>query len=177
MKTECDLQGECRALYFHRTAESPQLKLVILQLIVSLVAIIYGASLFVKELTNISESLGVPALVVSLIITPFATELPEKFNSVMWMGRKKDTLALGNITGAMVFQSLIPVAIGMCFTEWKLYTDGDWHALVAVGTALLSGAILYGRLIFTKKGFGLGSLLFGGLLYAAFVGVTVWSVV
>jgi cation:H+ antiporter len=177
MKTEGDLDGECRALYFHRTAESPQLKLIILQIIVALVAIIYGASLFVKELTNISESLGVPALVVSLIITPFATELPEKFNSVMWMGRKKDTLALGNITGAMVFQSLIPVAIGMCFTEWKLYTDGDWHALVAVGTALLSGAILYGRLIFTKKGFGLGSLLFGGLLYAAFVGVTIWSVV
>jgi cation:H+ antiporter len=177
MKTEGDLEGECRALYFHRTAESPQLKPIILQLVVSLVAIIYGASLFVKELTNISETLGVPALVISLIITPFATELPEKFNSVMWMGRKKDTLALGNITGAMVFQSLIPVAIGMCATDWDLNKDGDWHALVAVGVALLSGTILYGRLRLTKKGFGLGSLLFGGLLYAAFVTVTIWSVV
>jgi hypothetical protein len=29
----------------------------------------------------------------------------------------------------------------------------------------------------TKKGFGLGSLLFGGLLYVVFVAVTVWSVV
>ena len=28
-------------------------------------------------------------------ITPVATELPEKFNSVMWMRQKKDTLALG----------------------------------------------------------------------------------
>jgi cation:H+ antiporter len=176
MKTEGDLDGECRALYFHRTAESPQLKLVILQIVVALVAIIYGASLFVKELRVISDSLGVPALVISLIITPFATELPEKFNSVMWMGRKKDTLALGNITGAMVFQSLIPVAVGMCFTDWRLYADGDWHALVAVGTALFSGLILYGRLLFTKKGFGLGSLLFGGLLYAGFVTVTIWSV-
>jgi cation:H+ antiporter len=178
MKTEGDLEGESRALYFHRTAESPQLKLIVLQIVVALVAIIYGASLFVRELTHISEGLGVPALVVSLIITPFATELPEKFNSVMWMRRKKDTLALGNITGAMVFQSLIPVAIGICFTDWKLYKgDGDWHALVAVGVALLSGLILYGRLRLTKKGFGLGSLLFGGLLYAAFVAVTVWSVV
>jgi cation:H+ antiporter len=177
MKTEGDLEGESRALYFHRTAESPQLKLVILQIIVALVAIIYGASLFVKELTGISESLGVPALIISLLITPFATELPEKFNSVMWMGRKKDTLALGNITGAMVFQSMIPVALGMCLTDWKLHTGGDWHALVAVGTALLSGCVLYWRLLFTKKGFGLGSLLFGGLLYVAFVTVTIWSIV
>jgi cation:H+ antiporter len=178
MKTEGDLQGESRALYFHRTAESPDLKRVILQIVVALGAIIYGASLFVKELTVVSESLGVPALVVSLIITPFATELPEKFNSVMWMGRRKDTLALGNITGAMVFQSLIPVAIGVCFTDWRLYKgDGDWHALLAVAVALFSGLILYGRLRLTKKGFGLGSLLFGGLLYAAFVTVTIWSVV
>jgi cation:H+ antiporter len=176
MKTEGDLEGECRALYFHRTAESPQLKLVILQIAVSLIAIIYGADLFVKQLTKASEAIGVPALVISLLITPFATELPEKFNSVMWMGRKKDTLALGNITGAMVFQSMIPVAVGMAFTEWRLYSHGDWHALVAAGVALFSGLILYGRLRLTKKGFGLGSLLFGGLLYAGFVAVTIWSV-
>jgi cation:H+ antiporter len=176
MKSEGDLQGECRALYFHRTAESPQLKLIIVQILVSLVAIVYGASLFVKELTVISEALQVPALVISLIITPFATELPEKFNSVMWMGRKKDTLALGNITGAMVFQSMIPVAIGMWATDWDLNKDGSWYAMLAVGMALLSGLILYGRLRFAKKGFGLGSLLFGGVLYGVFVGITIWSV-
>ena len=42
--------------------------------------------------------------------------------------------------------------------------------------ALLSGAILYGRLRLTKRGFGVGSLLFGGVLYAAFLGVTLWSI-
>jgi cation:H+ antiporter len=176
MKSEGDLEGDCRALYFHRTAESPQLKLVILQIIVALVAIVYGADLFVDNLTKAAHALGVPALVISLLLTPFATELPEKFNSVVWMGQKKDTLALGNITGAMVFQSAIPVAIGIGATKWKLYDNGDWHAIVAAGIALFSGLILYGRLRFTKKGFGLGSLLFGGLLYLAFLGVTLWSI-
>ena len=176
MKSEGDLEGECRALYFHRTAESPQLKLVILQIVVALVAIIYGADLFVDNLTKAANSLGVPALVVSLLLTPFATELPEKFNSVVWMGQKKDTLALGNITGAMVFQSAIPVAIGIAATKWDLYENGDWHAIVAAGIALFSGLLLYGRLRFTKKGFGLGSLLFGGVLYLAFLGVTLWSI-
>jgi cation:H+ antiporter len=176
MKSEGDLEGECRALYFHRTAESPELKRVILQLIVALACIIFGADLFVEELTNVAEALGVPALVISLLLTPVATELPEKFNSVMWMRQKKDTLALGNITGAMVFQSTFPVAIGIAFTDWHLWGGGDWHAAVAAGVALFSGLLLYLRLRLTKKGFGVGSLLFGGALYAAFFGVTLWSI-
>jgi cation:H+ antiporter len=102
--------------------------------------------------------------------------LPEKFNSVMWMRQKKDTLALGNITGAMVFQSTFPVAIGMAFTPWRLWQGGEWHAAVAAGIAVFSGMLLYGRLRFSKNGFGVGSLLFGGVLYAAFLGVTLWSI-
>jgi cation:H+ antiporter len=176
MKSEGDLEGECRALYFQRTAQSPQLRRVILQLIVALAAIILGADLFVEELTKVAAALGVPALIISLLLTPVATELPEKFNSVMWMRDRKDTLALGNITGAMVFQSTFPVAIGMAFTDWQLWGGGDWHAAVAAGVAILSGAILYGRLRLTKSGFGVGSLLFGGLLYACFLGVTLWSI-
>jgi cation:H+ antiporter len=176
MQSEGDLEGECRALYFHRTAESPDLPRVILQILVALAAIIFGADLFVRELTSLSAAAGVPALVISLLITPVATELPEKFNSVMWMRQKKDTLALGNITGAMVFQSTFPVAIGMVFTQWRLWGGGEWHAAVAAGIAVLSGLLLYGRLRFTEKGFGVGSLLFGGALYAAFLGVTLWSI-
>src|SRR5665647_3849985 len=35
---------------------------------------------------------------------------------VNWVRQEKDTLALGNITGAMVFQTCIPVAFGIAFT-------------------------------------------------------------
>ena len=132
--------------------------------------------MFVRELKTVAETAGVPALVISLLITPVATELPEKFNSVLWMRHKKDTLALGNITGAMVFQSTFPVAIGLVFTDWRLWGGGDWHAVVAAGVALFSGLVLYLQLRFTKRGFGVGSLLFGGLLYGAFLGVTLWSI-
>jgi len=37
---------------------------------------------------------------LALVIAPIATELPEKFNSVIWIRQRKDTLAMGNITGA-----------------------------------------------------------------------------
>ncbi len=106
----------------------------------ALAAIIFGAHLFVRELTAVSVAAGVPTLVISLLITPVATELPEKFNSVMWMRQRKDTLALGNITGAMVFQSTFPVAIGLAFTDWRLYGAEQWYAMLAVGPRLAVGS-------------------------------------
>ncbi len=45
MRCEGDLEGDCRNLYFERTAESPQMYRVVLQLIVALAAIIFGADL------------------------------------------------------------------------------------------------------------------------------------
>ena len=59
------------------------------------------------------------ALLLSLIIIPIATELPEKVNSILWARRGKDTLAFGNITGAMVFQGTLLPAIGIMLTPWE----------------------------------------------------------
>ena len=70
-----------------------------------------------REIEVLSTTLGAAPLIVSLLITPIATELPEKFNSILWIRHRKDTLALGNITGAMVFQSTFPVSIGLIFTD------------------------------------------------------------
>ena len=142
----------------------------------ALAAIIFGADLFVEQLTKHRDAAGVPALVISLLITPVATELPEKFNSVMWMRQKKDTLALGNITGAMVFQSTFPVAIGMAFTDWRLWGEGDWHAAVAAGVAVLSGLSCTAGSASPRAGSGWGRCSSGELLYAAFLGVTLWSI-
>jgi Ca2+/Na+ antiporter len=70
--------------------------------------------------------LGVEPLIISLVLAPFATELPEKANSFFWMRDGKDSLALGNITGAMVFQSTLPVSIGLGFTAWSSIHTPCW---------------------------------------------------
>jgi cation:H+ antiporter len=57
----------------------------------------------VDPVGHISTAIGIPAGLIALVLAPLATELPEKFNSVIWLRENKDTLALGNITGAMVF--------------------------------------------------------------------------
>lgn len=93
---------------------------VVGQVVGSLVVMALGAHFFVNSVEHISEVVGIPAGLISLVLALLATELPEKFNSVLWLRQDKDTLALGNITGAMVFQSTVPVALGVAFTPWEL---------------------------------------------------------
>src|ERR687898_517305 len=104
------------------------------------------------------------AIVLSLILAPLATELPEKVNSFFWVREGKDPLALGNITGAMVFQSVIPVGIGLIFTDWDL----TGNAALSVGLGLAGGVIAYWALRLRDR-FELPAVLVWIALYAAFI--------
>jgi cation:H+ antiporter len=123
-----------------------------------------GAHFFVSAVEHLSKSVGVPAGLIALVLAPLATELPEKFNSVIWLRSNKDTLALGNITGAMVFQSSVPVALGLAFTSWSL----DLLNALSAALALAGGAYLY-LLLRRNKPIEGEHLLAGGVLYAVFV--------
>ena len=110
--------------------------MIAIQFLVGLGAMVGGAHLFVEEVIDAWPStIGVEALVLSLVLAPLATELPEKANSFFWVREGKDSLALGNITGAMVFQSTIPIAFGLAFTDWDL----DRFAVLSVALGLAGG--------------------------------------
>lgn len=116
--SQCGESADIEELLFERIFKKYNTFLVWLQVVVSIGALIYFAHLFVGQITFFADLFSINPLVLSLILAPIATELPEKFNSVLWVSQKKDTLALGNITGAMVFQSCIPTAIGILLTPW-----------------------------------------------------------
>ncbi len=152
------------ALYFQRKLATPKTRAVLLQVFVALAAIVFGANLFVGQIETFATLFGLSPLVLSLIIAPLATELPEKFNSVLWIRRRKDTLAMGNISGAMVFQSCIPVTVGLWFTPWVLNEFAIASAVIAIGAGLLLQIFL--RTGDHISGRELTSL---GIFYAAFV--------
>jgi len=156
---------ELRFQKWMRLKGDPSTFLIIIQTIAALGGIILGAYIFVEEVSELAVILGMSPLLLSLIVSPVATELPEKFNSIIWIRRGKGNLAMGNITGAMVFQSCIPVAVGMLYTSWQL----QGLSLLCIGFALLSGALLYIR-VGTGK-LSIGALLFGGVLYAIYIAV------
>jgi cation:H+ antiporter len=164
-------EGELEPLYFDTTRDDPpSTPQMVAQFAVSLAAIIGGAELFVSGVEAIAEAAGISALVLALVLAPLATEMPEKANSVLWVRRGKDSLALGNITGAMTFQASVPVAFGLVVTDWDL----DAHALTAAVIGLLGGALA--RWAIPRRHVGLvpvavwGSMFLGFVAYAAATG-------
>ena len=139
--------------------------LVFVQALLALVLIIVGAEKFVDSLGYIANLLHIPAFVLAIILTPIATELPEKFNSVIWISREKDTLALGNITGAMMFQASILPAIGILLTDWSFTSVGTFISAII---AILSSSLLLMELN-TKKHLTVKMLLTCGLFYLLFL--------
>jgi len=95
------------------------LVVILVQLALGLALLVAGAKGFIHGVEQASVLLGISALLLSLLIIPIATELPEKVNSILWVRRHKDTLAFGNITGAMVFQGTLLPAIGIMLTPWE----------------------------------------------------------
>jgi cation:H+ antiporter len=164
---EVQSEDSLNPLIFERRAEfreNPSFLLCVIQLLVGLGAMVGGAHLFVEELLHIAEDIGVEALVLALILAPLATELPEKVNSFFWVREGKDALALGNITGAMVFQSMIPVGIGLMFTDWDL----SWTAVLSIVLGLAGGVLAYESLHLARR-FKLPAIIGWFVLYSSFI--------
>jgi len=142
-------EEEPKPLYFDWTKDDPPSTFqLVLQLVVGLLMIVGGAELFVEELKKVAESVGLAPLALSLVLAPLATELPEKLNSVIWIRKGKDSLAVGNVTGAMAFQATVPIAFGLAVTEWDL----EPAAVVAGVLGLVGGALALWRLRVGRMG-------------------------
>ena len=148
--------------------ETPHLTVILLQVAGALAVMVAGAHVFVRSLEHISLYFGMNPLLFSLMIAPIATELPEKFNSITWTWRGKDTLAIGNITGAMVFQSTFPVSVGLLFTDWKITGMALFSAVLALSSAL----IVLSWMAFGKR-LSPVTLLVGGGLYLLYASVLI----
>jgi len=112
--------GGLEPLIFEKRSATPSHAMIGLQGIIGLIGLILGARLFITAAETIADTLAMSPLILSLLVAPLATELPEMSNSFLWLYRKKDRLAVGNVTGAMVFQGTFPVSVGLLGTEWAL---------------------------------------------------------
>lgn len=149
--------------FFGRLGVSKNLLTVLVQLGIGLGLIIFGAHGFVQGVEQLSAWLGISALVLSLLIVPVATELPEKINSILWVRKRKDTLAFGNITGAMMFQGSLLPAIGIMLTPWEARRE----VMAGIIITLVAGAYL---LFMLRRGnLRPVHLFFNGLCYVAYL--------
>ena len=149
-------------LYLGKVGLPSHMMVILIQLGVGFGLIIAGAKGFVHGIESLSKLLNISALVLSLLIIPVATELPEKVNSILWIRRGRDTLAFGNITGAMVFQGSLLPALGILLTPW--IPNGE--ILLGMVMTLLASTYL---LIMCRSGrLKVHHLMLNGLCYIAF---------
>ncbi len=168
--------GDLAPLRFHRfdrrvpaPPSEPRLRIVSFQVLFALGCIVLGATVFVSAVEHLAHNFGVDEALLALVIAPIATELPEKFNSVIWVRQGKDTLAMGNITGAMVFQSTIPTVVALVFasSSWAI-GPGTMIAFTSAGIAFLSSAFIF--IPMARRGSLRGRhLLVGGVFYVAYL--------
>ena len=150
--------------------------MVNLQVLAALALIVIGAVFFVDAVEHLATSLGVQETLLALVVAPIATELPEKFNSIIWVRQGKDTLAMGNITGAMVFQSTIPTVVALVFASstWHV-SPGSTIAFLSAGIAFLSAGAIFIPMARAGRLRGRG-LLVGGVFYLLYLGLVVAAV-
>jgi cation:H+ antiporter len=152
-------------MFLARIGIPTNLATIVIQLSIGLVLLVLGAKGFIHGIEHAAPLLGISALMLSLIIVPVATELPEKVNSILWIRRHKDTLAFGNITGAMVFQGTMLPAIGVLLTPWAPQKE----VLAGVVITLIAAAWL--RLMLARGQLRVWHLAVNGALYVTYLSI------
>ncbi|MGC1406775.1 MAG: hypothetical protein WA938_08565 [Candidatus Dormiibacterota bacterium] len=146
LEADVAMEGDYEPLLFSRIVRgwSPdgpnRLALPAVQTLVGLAGLALASEVFLFGLHRVASLAHLSPLVLALLLVPIATELPEVTAGALWIRRDRDNLALGNVTGALVFQATFPAIIGLCFTPWRLSQAGFLAAgITAVGVV---GALL-----------------------------------
>jgi cation:H+ antiporter len=143
-------------------AETPRAWAAILQTVAALAVIFLACRFFVGQLGGLAPYLRLKPQLLSLLISPIATELPETLNAVIWIRQGKVRLALANISGAMMIQATVPTAFGLFATPWLL----DRSLVLAGAVTLLSVTALF--VGFWRRRMTRTSLILMASFYVAF---------
>jgi cation:H+ antiporter len=135
-------QRHLEPLHFHRRVSVPDTWRVVFQVAIGTAGMIWGAKLFVENLSEVATGIGLSAVVLSILLSPVATELPEVMNAVLWVRQGKEDLAIGNVSGSMLVQSAIPCSLGLVFSSWQLSLE----PLLGAAAILISTLFVYANL-------------------------------
>jgi len=153
----------------HKLAEQTMpLKRAIFWLVAGLILLIISSRILVWGAVHIAQSLGISDLIIGLTIVAVGTSLPELASSIVAARKGEHDLALGNILGSNLFNTLAVVGIAatihpLAVAPEVLYRDWVVMAVLTVSLFVMG----YGF-----RGPGRINRVEGGVLLAAFVGYT-----
>lgn len=151
---------------------SMPLRNAVLWLIAGLLLLIVSSRILVWGAVELALGFGVSDLIIGLTIVAVGTSLPELASSVIAARKGEHDIALGNILGSNLFNTLAVVGIAGTISPMAVAPEVFYRDIAVMSALTLSLFILgYGF-----RGPGRINRLEGGLLLACFVGYTVYLI-
>jgi len=150
------------------SAEQMTLKQAIIWLLVGLTLLILASRLLVYGAVFIAQSLGVSDLIIGLTVVAVGTSLPELASSLIAIKKGEHDIALGNVIGSNLFNTLAVVGIAAAIEPMAVEAvvlTRDWTLM-----AVLTAAIFVMGYGYKKQ--GRINRVEGALLLAIFIGYT-----
>ena len=109
----------------------------ILFIVIGVVLVIWGADRMTEGAVSIAQRLKVPQIVIGLTIVAMGTSMPEFFVSLMSALKGTPDLAVGNVVGSNIFNTLLIVGVAALVTpiviaRSTVKKDMPWSMLAAV---------------------------------------------
>jgi cation:H+ antiporter len=145
----------------------------LLQLMIGLVLLIASSRILVWGAVEIATLAGVSELVIGLTVVAIGTSLPELASTIAAVRKGQDEMALGNVVGSNMFNTLAVVGLASSIKPVSFESDlllRDFPVMVLLTISLFVVG-------FGFKGNGRINRLEGGLLLLSFIGYTGWLVV
>ncbi len=137
--------------------------ILMFKLLVGFAIMLIGSYFLIKTIDSITVTYRIGAELISIIVIPIGTILPETFNAMIWSYKGKMNLAVGSLIGEeLLFGTFYPI-IGILITKWVI----DISGLIAIAlTSLFS--IITGSLMWKTK-FWIWALLMSFIVLVLYV--------
>jgi cation:H+ antiporter len=138
-------------------------------LIAGLIVLIVSSRILVWAAVTIAHGFGVSDLIIGLTIVAIGTSLPELASSLIATRKGEHDIALGNVLGSNLFNTLAVIGIAGAIHPMRVAPEVFSRDMLVMGVLTLS-LFLFG---YGFRGPGRINRIEGGLLAAAFAGYTI----
>lgn len=121
------------------------LRAAIFWLIAGLVLMVVSSRILVWGAVEVASSFGVSDLIIGLTIVAVGTSLPELASSIAAVRKGEGDLALGNVIGSNLFNTLAVVGLAGTINPLKVGSEAFWRdGMVMIGLTLSMFLFSYG---------------------------------
>jgi len=99
-------------------------------LLIGLVLLVVGGEMTIDNGVAVAEIMGVSEVVIGMFVLAVGTSLPELITSGIAAYKKETDLALGNIVGSNIFNSLVVLPAAAIIRPLPIPEGGDWDLAV-----------------------------------------------